>query len=229
MSLQAGGAPQTFQRGSHPIDGIFVVPQLLEMAVGGNLSFSDAILSDHWAIWLDLHLPKLCPLHQDSYTKPHTRRLQCKDPRVVTRYNVVLVEILHKQNIPLWLQHLDELLKGPVDVWWCHHQELNAINNAVTEAKKGAENQCHKLICGKAQWCPWVTAAINKILFWKSMLKWELGGKMGILILNTRACKAGLISVPFVGEYAISSLKENISKAYKTFKQLKQDENQQDT
>jgi len=30
-----GQAPPTFQRGSQPIDGIFMAPQLLEMATGG--------------------------------------------------------------------------------------------------------------------------------------------------------------------------------------------------
>jgi len=72
-SLHVGGAPQTFQRGSHPIDGIFVAPQLLELAAGGYLNFGDAILSDHWAVWLDLHLPELCLVHQEAHTKPHVQ------------------------------------------------------------------------------------------------------------------------------------------------------------
>jgi len=39
--------PQTYQRGVHPIDGIFTAPQLLEKATRGYLSFGDAIPSDH--------------------------------------------------------------------------------------------------------------------------------------------------------------------------------------
>jgi len=80
-SLHLAGAP-TFQWGSQPINGIFAALQLLEMAAGADLSFGDVIPSDHWAIWLDLHLPKLRPQHQESHTKPWAQHLQCKDPQV---------------------------------------------------------------------------------------------------------------------------------------------------
>jgi len=53
------GAPPMFQHCSHPIDGIFVAPQLLDQAVGRYLSFGNGIPSDHCAIWLDLHLPEM--------------------------------------------------------------------------------------------------------------------------------------------------------------------------
>jgi len=59
----------------------------------------------------------------------------------------------------------------------------------VTAAKQAAEQQCRKLKCGQAEWCPLVTKAINKILFWKSILKHKTGGKVGIAILWTRAKK----------------------------------------
>jgi len=177
--------------------------------------------------YLDRSTPtQTFPTHQEAHTKPCARWLQCRDPWVVIRYNVVLAEILHKQNILLQLQQLEVTLQGLADVHQCHRHKLNAIDNAMAKAKKGAKNQFCKLRCGKVQWCPRVTVAINKILFWKSVLKRELGGKVGTTILDAHAHKAGLISVPFVGEYTI---KDNISKAYKNFKQLKQDENRQDT
>jgi len=46
-NLHSEMAPPTFQHGSHPIDGIFITPQLLQKLVGGYLSFGDAIPSDH--------------------------------------------------------------------------------------------------------------------------------------------------------------------------------------
>jgi len=121
MCLHPARAPPTFQWGSWPINEIFAAPQLLKMAAGEYLSFGDAIPSNHWAIWLDLHLPELCPQHQETHTKPWTWCLQCKDPWVVTRYNLVLVEILTKQNIPLWLQQLNDTLQGLADLcqWHC--------------------------------------------------------------------------------------------------------------
>jgi len=70
----------------------------------------------------------------------------------MTRYNLVLDEILTKQNIPLRLQKLNEVLKGLANVRRQHHHELNAIDHTVIEAKRAAKNQCHKLKCGKVQW-----------------------------------------------------------------------------
>jgi len=98
--LNPAQAPPTYQWGSQPIDGIFIALQLLASASGGYLSFSNAIPSNHHAIWLDLHLPKICLPHPESHIKPKARQLQCKDPRVVARYNKILLNIMKSQNIP---------------------------------------------------------------------------------------------------------------------------------
>jgi len=99
----------------------------------------------------------------------------------------------------------------------------------ITEAKRGAENQCRKFKNGQVQWCPQVTAAINKILFWKSILKWEIGGKVGLLILCTQAQKAKIDTIPYQGNYQLETLHKIILKAYKPFNGLKLDENRRDT
>jgi len=178
------GAPPTFQRGSHPIDGIFAALQLLDQAAGGYLSFGDGIPSDHHAIWLDLHLPEIRPATLTEHIKPQAQWLQCQDPQVVNRYNMALLDILQKQSIPNRIKQLNDTLQGPSDLRQWYQRELNTIDHAKTETKKGTENQCHKLKCGRVQWCLSITQAINKILFWKSILKCELGGKVGITILT---------------------------------------------
>jgi len=97
------------------------------------------------------------------------------------------------------------------------------------DAKQGAENQCQKLKCGQVQWCPQVMAAINKILFWRSVLKWELGGRVGLSVLHKWAQKASLGYVLHPGEYLISTLKDLISQAYKHFCHLKHNDTCHDT
>jgi len=86
--------PTTFQRGSQPIDGIFMALQLLVQAVCGYLSFGDAVPSNHRTIWVDLHLPDLCPKTAEGYVKPGTHRLHCKDLCTITQYNQTLLETL---------------------------------------------------------------------------------------------------------------------------------------
>jgi len=157
------------------------------------------------------------------------RRLQCKDPRVVEKYNNVLHDMLEKQNIPFQLQMVNEVIHKPSDLHRQYCDELNSINQAVTDAKHAAESQCRKLKCGRVQWCPSITAVINKIIFWKSMLKQEKGGKVGLSILQQRSKKAGLTMVPHPRELPIPYLEEQISKAHKQFRRLKKDDTQRDT
>jgi len=85
--LHSSNPPPTYQRGQRPINGIFLAPKLLQQVVGGYFSFGEAIPSDHRAIWLDLHLPKICPSAQMPHTSPWARQLQCKDLHIMNKYN----------------------------------------------------------------------------------------------------------------------------------------------
>jgi len=105
--------PPTFQRGSHPIDGIFMAPQLLAQAAGGYLSFRDVVPSDHWAIWVNLHLPEMSSTSAGGYVKPSTHQLQCKDPCIITWYNQLLLDILAPHNVLQQIQHLNNTLHKP--------------------------------------------------------------------------------------------------------------------
>jgi len=227
--LNQAPAPPTYQRGSRPIDGIFLAPQLLIAAAGGYLAFGDAIPSDHRAIWLDLHFPEICPPHPESYVKPKARRLQCKDPRIVARYNEELLSILNTHHITTRVLQLQRQADRPGALRRSQKQELNAIDHILTEAKHAAEKHCRKFKSGHVQWSPPVTSAINKILFWKGILKRETGGKVGLTVLNTRAKKARIEHLPYPGEIPIPIIQENISKAYKQFGRLKKDDSRRDT
>jgi len=221
--------PPTYQRGSRPIDGIFIAPQLLPFASGGYLAFGDTIPSDHWEIWLDLHLPEICPPQPESHIKPTACQLRCKDPRVVARYNDMLLDMLQSQNIPQRLAQLQDQLRCPGDLRHSHKMEINKIDHIVTEAKHVAEQHCQKFKSGQVQWSPPVTTAINKILFWKGVLKRETGGKISLVVLKTRAKKAHIDHIPYPGKVSQSTVKEHISRAYKHFARLKKDDTSRDT
>jgi len=51
--------PNTHNRGSTPIDGIFIPPSLLPHVTSGYLAFSEGIPSDHRALWIDIPLSAL--------------------------------------------------------------------------------------------------------------------------------------------------------------------------
>jgi len=64
-------------------------------------------------------------------------------------------------------------------------------------------------------------AAINKILFWKSVLKRESGGLVGLTILTARTKKVGIVDIPRPGELPSATIQGHISRAYKQFQFLK--------
>jgi len=187
------------------------------------------IPSDHRAIWLDLHLPEICPPHPECHIKPTACRLQCKDPWIVARYNEVLLGIMQSQNITQRVLQLKSQAVCPGDLRRSHKQELNVIDHILTEAKQAAKKHCRKFKSGHVQWSLPVTGAINKILFWKGILKRETGSKVGLTVLGTRAKKAHIDHIPYPGEISIPTIQENISKVYKQFAHLKKDESRRDT
>jgi len=48
--------------------------------------------------------------------------------------------------------------------------EYKAIDKAATEYKRNAEMKCRKFHAGAVLWCPQVSCAINRILYWKGLL-----------------------------------------------------------
>jgi len=55
ISTITGSPPMaTYNRGTMPIDGIYVSPDLLPLIKGGYLAFDAGIPSNHRALWIDI-------------------------------------------------------------------------------------------------------------------------------------------------------------------------------
>jgi len=72
--------PATHNRGSAPIDGIFILITLLEHCQTGYLAFKEAVPSNHWAVWIDIPAHRVCPTKLEAITRSTACWLQCKDP-----------------------------------------------------------------------------------------------------------------------------------------------------
>jgi len=209
--------PLTYQYGSHPIDGIFVLPELLTNAQGSYLGFGKAIASNHRAIWLNLDLPQLCPSAGEAYLCPTAQCLQCKDPRIIVKYNAHLWSQLQQHKIPERLMKAVQTIKQG---FLPHNQckELNAIDQEITIACHAVEQQCQKFHSGHVPWCPLMTHAINCILYWKGVMKQQTGGYIGTTILWSQAKKAGLKH----SIHQLNHLQKEIKGTYKRFHCIKQ-------
>ncbi len=83
--------PNTYNRGTNPIDGIFIPNALLPHVSSGYLTFGEGIPSDHRALWIDIPLEALGWFTIPESIPLKARRLKCNDPRVIKTYNDTLL------------------------------------------------------------------------------------------------------------------------------------------
>jgi len=152
------------------------------------------------------------------------RRLQCKDPRVVNRYDNTLSEKLKEDNLAAKVSTLAAEIK--IRLTNNQQEQYEAIDKAATEYKRHAEKTCRKLHAGAVQWCPLVSHAIYQILYWKGMLSRKQGCAIGCSVLRTRAKKASIEQHVNNFSLAPQVIQDHIREAYKRFNQLKADPEQ---
>jgi len=171
-------APNTHNRGSAPINGIFLLSQLLHTILLGYLAFGKGIPSDHRLIWVDIPAAAFGWLTPPETVPLKARRLKCEDPRIVAQYNQELEKALTTSKLSKRLQALEQVVTGH-RLTQKQQQHLEAIDEETTKAKLTAERLCRKLTVGKVQWCPQLTKAIARILYWKGVQKCIRGGHIG--------------------------------------------------
>jgi len=80
--------PETFRRNNTniPIDGIWATPNITVEACGYFSYNSVFANTDHRCLWADISYVNAFGHNKPIIVKPITRRLQCKDPCIVTNY-----------------------------------------------------------------------------------------------------------------------------------------------
>jgi len=159
--------PATHNRGSYPIDGIFLPITLVDQCRTGYLEFGKAVPSNHRAVWLDIPVQYVCPVNKDAIKWPLAQQLHCKDPRVVTKYNKLLWKSLHANGLAWRANNLTQQVK--IRLSKSQQEEYESINRAATKYKHNAENNCRKIKARVVPCCPHVSKAINWILYWKGL------------------------------------------------------------
>ena len=156
--------PPTTDKGSYPIDAIFVSPEIADIIAGGWLQMSNGI-SDHRPLFIDISIQQLLGKFKNS-TQPYTiRRLKCKDKKAVDKYNSILEQqyMYHNtiqklkdfrssQCIPLSDQNKTELLK---------------IDRVSTQAVVHAERHCRKIHAGGKSYTPKLNQLGRTIDVWR--------------------------------------------------------------
>ncbi len=108
LDRHRSNAPSMYHRNNNKvlIDGIWVTPGIYIMS-GGYFGF-DKVFSnkDHHPLWINITYVTAFGHNMPPIAKPATRRLHCKDPRVVKNYLSVNERFVFKNRL---LEHTKAL------------------------------------------------------------------------------------------------------------------------
>jgi hypothetical protein len=180
--------PRTCNRGSSPIDGIFVSAGLLDSPCG-YLPFG---WGDHRLLWVDLDLKQTFGHEADISPRFKPQRLQNDDPRTRDKYlNIMLQALQDELNFS---ERLDTLLLGiqeGVPLSLLQQQQYDNLLLSHHRAAQKAEKECRKLCMGKKLWTPAFTRNRDVRLFWLKILAKRRGKNVDSKYLQRLAKKQG--------------------------------------
>jgi len=139
--------PNKHNRGTNPIDGIFIPIALLPNVSSGYFAFGEGIPSNHRTLWIDIPLAALGWFNVPEPIPLKARRLKCNDPRVIKTYNDTLLRQLEAQKLP---QRIDWLTSQTSNNCLTRQQkwEYEEIDRLSSDVKCHAETKCRKLTVG---------------------------------------------------------------------------------
>jgi hypothetical protein len=177
-------APATYQRGSVPIDGVFVSSSLLQCQCGYTQG-----VSDHLSLWVDIPYTVALGHEPFKYAKLGARRLTCQDPRVVARYNEILAKHCEENKVFERAAFLASESTTPIAA--AQAKEWEDIDRIMIAAMEIAEKGCRKIRAGKISWTPELSILRMREKAWSLKIKGRTGGgKSGFF---SRVCrKAGI-------------------------------------
>ena len=128
MEQKHGACPKTHIRSKDaPIDCIF---GSVDLAInqGGFLSFSK-LLSDHRGVWVDIPKLLIYGYNPPKTTFPSACRLTLVDPKVVKKYDTILLDLMNQHDL---FYRMEYLHKQTTFKWTtCMAQEYEEIDKTV--------------------------------------------------------------------------------------------------
>jgi len=91
-----------------------------------------------------------------------------------------------------------------------------------------AEKQCHKFKMGWIPWTPDLTKMINQILYWKGVISWAQGHRVGTSVLRIYIHKGGLQHNITILQFPLDRLQDELAKAYHWYHKFKKELNMHD-
>ena len=132
--------PATFKKGSRPIDEIFVSSTLKVVRAGYGVIGETK--GDHRPLWIDITMESALGTLPPTLHSRQPKRLRCKDPRIVDKYNYVLKQELDKHGVYHQAHRLLQTFHTPLLPK--EEREFEKLDKIRESAMKKAERKCRK-------------------------------------------------------------------------------------
>ncbi len=209
-------SPNTYTKGTVPIDGVFCTHSL-EIKAAGYTSVFFGLMTDHRLLWIDVSLESAFGTNSNLFQQAKARKLQLDQPNVVAQYLGQRLNLMTKNQL---LQRTNALYtkvlagaKGLSIVL-----ELERLDRLRTSDMITAEHRCRKIKAGAVAWSP----TLRKSIVVQRYLNLVISSHRHGSGINARTLKKAflnseLLTAIFTLESAIELLKaEKIT--YKTVK-----------
>ena len=181
--------PPTTDKGSYPIDSIFVSPDLVNIEAGGWLQITSG-LSDHRPLFIDISIKRLLGKYKNT-TQPYTiRRLKCRDNKAVERFNSILEEQYKHHNTLAKIEMFRSQHSTPLSA--SDKDALIKSDRVCTQAVVHAERNCRKIFAGGKPYTPQLNKLGRVIDAWRLMVKKKLGCHISSKTLKRAAIANGI-------------------------------------
>jgi hypothetical protein len=211
--------PSTHRRNNNkiPIDGIWASPGI-EIVAGGYFGYDQVFDgTDHRCLWVDITYISAFGHNMPAIIRPPTRRLHCKDPRVVANFNYRLKEFYHKNNFFTRVAQLDLKASYPsTSILQADYEELDTIR---CKGIAFAERKCRKLRMGQLAFSLELQKSRNTIYAWRLLIKRAKGEKVSSRLLTRTLRKAVLNTHMKLRGRAF--LEDQLISAYKQYYSIK--------
>ena len=211
----------TYKYGSSIIDGIWTTDNL-DLVQGGYediLSHS----SDHCWVWADFSIESVLGHNLDPFTKPISRKLNCKLPRVKEKFQKVLDHEYdrHKlqQRIETYIEKHTNEYKQTGEITPAMKQEYDKLLQISENAIKYADKKCKKARTGKVPFSPTTKKLQGSIVIWKSILRYRLRRKRNLRLLTRQSKRWGFTEK--WRDLSIPEIKQRIKTAKLQYKRFK--------
>ena len=175
-SRNPGQGPPTHFRGSQPIDGIWVTPDV-EVCGAAYLPF-DACLGDHRPVLVDVSMKSFLGSNMPRIVPAAARKLTSKVGRIRQKYIDDVEKAFKAHGIFENLLRLQDQATYPVkeDV----RKALEAIDQLVVKIMLAAEKGCRKFRMGPYEFSPQIKALMDRCWALRSLIGYKLKKKGNI-------------------------------------------------